>query len=344
LPGFTLLKVLSLFLLFLYAMSGVRLVLQDRDRFFRGLLLVCEINAYLTVIAYLVLHFEIWGNMNSLGAIEGVVAVPLLLWGTLVASERKVKLRRGIACALALYLVYFSVARAAMLACTISMLVLLVGLRQQRLIVRGTIAITCLIAITAIAAPRRLEEWKRSIKGDVIYKGHFEQGLLGSRMTPWEETTKVIKESPLFGSGFGTSISGAKSFGEVANFRSNAATNREHGSSYLTITEWVGLLGILPFAFLLFLVTRAIVKVFAWIRQTGSASHFAVPLMLVLVSGLVHAFFEDWLFAAGFYLTVLFWSFAFLLVDLLPEMMVYRTRLVHGMRFRYPATTVAVRH
>lgn len=344
LPGFTLLKVLSLFLLFLYAMSGVRLILQDRDRFVRGLLLACEINVYLTLVAYLGLHLEVWGNTNSLGAIEGVVAVPVLLWGTLVAPERKLKLRWAIACLLALYLIYFSVARAAMLACAISTLVLLVGLRQQRLIMRGLVGITCLIAITAIAAPRRLDEWKQSIKGDVIYKGHFEQGLLGSRLTPWQETTKVIQESPLFGSGFGTSISGEKSFGEGANFRSNAGTNREHGSSYLTITEWVGLLGILPFVLLLILITHAIAKVFLWIRQTRSASHYAVPLMLVLVAGLVHAFFEDWLFAVGFYLTVLFWSFAFLLMDLLPEMVIYRTRLVHGMRFRYPATTAAVRH
>jgi hypothetical protein len=37
-----------------------------------------------------------------------------------------------------------------------------------------------------------------------------------------------------------------------------------------------------------------------------------------VLSGLCHASFEDWLFAAGSYLCVYFWFFAFLLADLVP--------------------------
>jgi hypothetical protein len=33
---------------------------------------------------------------------------------------------------------------------------------------------------------------------------------------------------------------------------------------------------------------------------------------------LVHAAFEDWLFAVGYYLCVFFWSLAFIMVDVLP--------------------------
>jgi hypothetical protein len=41
---------------------------------------------------------------------------------------------------------------------------------------------------------------------------------------------------------------------------------------------------------------------------------------MVTVAGLIHAAFEDWLFAAGSYLCLFFWVLAFLLVDLTSEM------------------------
>ena len=37
---------------------------------------------------------------------------------------------------------------------------------------------------------------------------------------------------------------------------------------------------------------------------------------LITFAGLIHAGFEDWLFAAGSYLCVFFWVSAFLLIDL----------------------------
>jgi hypothetical protein len=42
-------------------------------------------------------------------------------------------------------------------------------------------------------------------------------------------------------------------------------------------------------------------------------------MAMVLMAGLVHAFFEDWLFAVGYHLCVFFWIMAFLLKDLLPS-------------------------
>lgn len=154
---------------------------------------------------------------------------------------------------------------------------------------------------------------------------------------------QVIEEKPFFGSGFGTSPSGDKPFGEGGKFSSNSLTNREHGSSYLAITEWVGLLGIVPFIALIALTLQAAVRVFLFLRQSGDASHYSVPLMMVVLSGLVHAGFEDWLFAVGYYLTVLFWVVAFLLVDVVPDTAAYHSTSVHGMRFRYatnPAATL----
>src|SRR5207237_2613605 len=140
--------------------------------------------------------------------------------------------------------VYFSVTRAAMLAATLSSLALLFSLRRHKLIVQGLVSAVCVIAVTAIVAPRHFDDMKSSFVEGVIYKGHEREGLLGSRLPPWQEAIQTIEDNPYFGSGFGTSISGDKPFGEGGSFRSTATTNREHGSSYLTITEWVGILGI----------------------------------------------------------------------------------------------------
>ena len=341
-PQFSLMKAFSLFLLFLYAASGGRLVLRDPDRFFRGLLLACEVSVYVSAFAY-TLGLEIWGNANSLGAVEGVIAAPLLLWGALVAPTKNLRVRRAVACLGALYLVYFSVTRAAMLAAGLSMLVLLLAMRRNKLILQGLLGACCVLTITAIATPDRFDEMKTSFVAGVIYKGHQAEGLLGSRLTPWQETIRVIQEDPYFGSGFGTSISGDKPFGEVGTF-ATTSIKREHGSSYLAITEWVGLLGILPFALLTFLLVQAILRVYLFLRRTGNVSHYSVPLMMVMIAGLAHAGFEDWLFAVGYYLTVLFWVLAFLLMDVMPGSASYQTTFVHGMRFRYATDPAVTQH
>ena len=105
--------------------------------------------------------------------------------------------------------------------------------------------------------------------------------------------------------------------------------------------EWMGLLGILPFIALIALLVIALGRVFVWMRKTGSAAHYSVPIMMVLTAGLVHAMFEDWLFAVGYYLTVLFWSFAFMLMDLTPQRPEQAAVLVHGMRFRTVPRVIA---
>ena len=81
-PMLSFMKALSLLLLFLYASTGARLALSGREeKFFPRLLFFVEIVVYASAVAYLVLRRPIYGNPNSLGAIMGVVAVPLLFWG-----------------------------------------------------------------------------------------------------------------------------------------------------------------------------------------------------------------------------------------------------------------------
>jgi O-antigen ligase len=142
--------------------------------------------------------------------------------------------------------------------------------------------------------------------------------MLSSRRTPWEKSIATIEEHPLFGTGYGTSPLGGDPGVDFSKFSSNAETAREHGSSYMTIAEWVGLLGVLPFAALLAMTVSNVWKVCAWMKRTSNPRHYSIPVAMVVLSGLVHASFEDWLFAVGSYPCVYFWVFAFLLADLVP--------------------------
>lgn len=313
-PQTALLKAGSLLLLFLYGSSGGRLAIHGRETsFFPGLLLSCEFITYGTTVAYFVLGSKIWGNPNSLGAVMGVVVAPLLFWGILILPAPTVRWRRSFAFLLSMILLFYSFSRASIIAALFSMFLMCVVLRRQKLLAQGAILSLFLLAAFAIFGPRDVANFSASTS-DLVYKGHHESGVLGSRKSPWQQTMSVISEHPWFGSGFGTSPSG-KDQGGPGLYASNTEINREHGSSYLAILEWVGLIGIVPFVFLLILLLRQIGHALASLRNSPQPPYAAVPILLILIGGLVHAAFEDWLFAVGYYLTVFFWTFAFVLFD-----------------------------
>jgi O-antigen ligase len=333
-PSTAVLKVLSLFLLFAYGATGARLALRGREvPFTLGLLLACELITYLTGIAYAV-GIHLWGNPNSLGAVAGVVLIPFNLWGLLIATTRFQKYRYAVAIVISGWLLYSSLSRAGMLAGTIAAVTMLVALRRQRLMIKGAFVVVSLLAITAVAQPAHFDEFVTTISSKIIHKNR-QEGVFKSRRTPWEQTVAVIKEHPWFGSGFGTSDMGQ--FAEGTSLSMTPSTgglytreggNREHGSSYLALTEYVGLLGLLPFTVLFFLLIRMIVNVVRRMRVTLNPQQCAVPLAIMLIAGLVHAFFEDWLLAVGYYLSVFFWIGAFWLVDVLPASLPVTTKII----------------
>jgi len=313
------LKALSLFLLFTYCVSGGRLALVGReDRFFRGLLLGCEITVFGTAVCYLGLGRDIWGNPNSLGAVMGAALFPILLWGWHTSEGPVVKTRRLAALALCVYLILFSMARAGMASVALVCFFFGVGLQQYKLLVKGVALALVLIAAIGVLDPAALNKKAGDLSDAVLYKGHRNEGLLGSRKTPWEKTIASIKEHPFFGTGYGTSSTGVDPGSPAGTTSSNVEATREHGSSYMAITEWVGLLGVLPFAALLAMTAWNVWKVFAWMKRTANPRHYSIPLAMAVLAGLVHAIFEDWLFAPGYYLCVYFWFLAFLLDDVAP--------------------------
>jgi hypothetical protein len=317
-PGVSFLKAASLCLLFVYAASGGRTAIVGREAsFLRGLLLACEITVYLTAIFYLVVHLEVWGNPNSLGLVMGIAGVPLLLWGTLVSEMRNLQRRRGFALALATVLLLTSRSRASILAAAVASAILCLALRRYRLLLKGAAILVCLVALAGVFAPDSLTEFTDVSTSNLVYKGHKEVGVLGSRRSPWQQTMDVIQQHPWFGSGFGTSAT-RKDENLAAKYASNLEINREHGNSYLALLEWVGLLGIVPFVILLLLLLLKVGGVLTWMRRTANPCHPAVPVAVLLCAALVHASFEDWLFAVGNYTCVFFWTLAFALPDVAP--------------------------
>jgi O-antigen ligase len=312
------LKALSLSFLFIYCGSGARSALFGREnRFFRALLLGCEITILITAVSYFVVGRPVWGNPNSLGAAMSIAFFPILLWGWFTTEEPAVRNRRLVALLMCAYLVRFSMARAGMVSVLLVTFVFCMCLYQYRLLVKMVAWLLVLIAISGMISSRGIDGQLEDIKDALLYKGHKEEGMLGSRQSPWDTTVASIKAHPWFGTGYGTSPTGDEPVW-VGTFRSNAETAREHGSSYMTIAEWVGLLGVLPFAALIALLVANVYKVFAWMRRHADARHYSVPVAMVVMAGLLHAGFEDWMFAVGSYLCLFFWVFAFLLIDLVP--------------------------
>lgn len=325
-PGYSsqaILKTLSLLLLFLYGSFGARLAVAGRERqFLAGLLLSCEIMIYLLAITYFILRVEFLGNPNALGAVMGVMALPLMLWGFIVCEQAMVRRRRGLAFLLALFLLLSSYSRASIAAAGVSCVLLCLVLRRYNLLIKVCVVSALGAVLIATIAPPQ-EQTSQSVTSAFLYKGHQNAGIMDSRASIWAQTLATIHEHPWFGTGFGT-LTASLDAGETSDqFTSSSATTREHGDSYLAVMEGVGLLGAVPFLTLVLLVAVNAAKVFLRARKTRDPFTLALPIAAIMVAGLVNAGFEDWLFAVGFYLCVFFWSLAFILVDLVPARETY---------------------
>jgi hypothetical protein len=320
-PDLAMLKALSLLLLFVYAATGARLAVAGREsRFFSGLLVGCEIFVGVIAISYL-MGREVMGNPNSLGAVMGVANGPILLWGTLLKEKPLVHNRRLAMLAVCFYLVFHSHSRAAIVAMVFSCGLMCFALRRFKVFAQGLGAILIVVAVYAIIQPATFSNMIASLTSSVVYKGHDPtQGVLASRESPWQAAVESITTNFWFGTGFGTANNNGQNTTERTDqFSTSQGVTTENGSSYLAIVEWVGMLGVLPFLFVVFAIAAKSFRTVRWMLITGNPSHPAVPLAMVMVAGLIHAAFEDWMFAPGYYLCVFFWSLAFVLVDVAPK-------------------------
>ena len=171
-------------------------------------------------------------------------------------------------------LLYVSVCRAAIVADAIVTVALTIGLRRPRLLLKAAFVAAFFLEAMAVANPSHMGELVDSLSGRFVFKveGRPHQGILGSRDTPWDDTIAAVKQHPWFGTGFGTSDLGSEGSGvHGSSIYTVEGSNREHGSSYLAMAEYMGLLGILPFLLLLFLVLRAVGRAYMWMRRSGGS-------------------------------------------------------------------------
>jgi O-antigen ligase len=217
-----------------------------------------------------------------------------------------------------MYLAFHSHARAGMAAALVSSGLLCVALRKYGAVMKGASFILVLVSVGAILQPETMSNTYSSLKTSVIYKGGSEGSILASRESPWQRAIESIHTHFWFGTGLGTVETG-KDPRQVGLFASNSNVSAENGSSYLSILSGVGILGVVPFSFLLLLLLGKVLRTFYWLVKTGNPCHPAVPLALIMVAGLLHAGFEDWLFAPGNYLCMWFWSLAFIFADVAPS-------------------------
>lgn len=320
-PRTALLKASSLLLLFVYTSSGARLAQLHRERqFVRNLVTACEVIAFVSVAFYFGLRSQVFGNPNSLGAVMGVAVVPLLAWGILDVDSESQRRRRILAFVLGLGLLVYSRSRAGMLAGIGASSFLLLNLRNYRLFARFAMMGVAALALVGLWNPDLIGRSAEGVSENLVYKGHRGGGILASRREPWDATMATIREHPYLGGGFGTTQTGAENEKGASAISTTSGTSREHGNSYLALLEWVGILGILPFLMLVGGMVLEVGKVGRYMRRTLDGTHPAVPLAMVCLAGFIHAMFEDWLFAVGYYLSVFLWCLAFCLMDLTREM------------------------
>jgi len=312
-PDIALLKVLSILLLFGYAATGVRVAAIGRENnFFRGLLLGTEILVGANFLFYAV-GIEAMGNPNSLGAVMCIVGAPILLWGVLIDGNRNLYRRRLLLYGLCMYLVFLSHSRAGIATALLCSTMFCVLVRKYKLLMQGAITLGILLAAVGLFRPTAIS----SLTSSVLYKNNSGT-LFASRISPWQSAMDNIREHPWFGMGLGTTANGTDADDGQPSVASTGAVTAEHGSSYLAILAGVGVVGAIPFALLLALLIANVVRTILFLREPGRVGHPAVVLAIVMVAGMLHAAFEDWMFAPGNYICVFFWTFAFLFNDLAP--------------------------
>jgi O-antigen ligase len=307
-PLMTVLKALSLAALFVYASIGARILwATNPEPFVRRLVLLTEVLVYFTAVCYSA-SFAVWGNPNSMGLIMGCICWPVLLWRLILPALRREYARRVIVLLVCGALLVVSLSRASITAACVISVFLLLGTRRYRILLLGMTLLVVILLSMFLVTPDRFQDASETL----VYKKGDRGNVMASRNKPWERSLHTFRDHPWLGLGFGAADNSSEwRFGYVTI----GQQTRERGSSYLTMLETTGILGTLPSALLLLALIREIFRVFFWLRRTGKVNQPAVVAAAIILGGMVSASFEDWMFAVGYYMSVIFWVLALSLRD-----------------------------
>lgn len=290
----TLLKSCAFLAVITYAGFGAPAAVKAlKGRFVTSYAVTSVCALIVVAVCYWVLNFEVMGNPNNLGALLSVFVWPAVLWLSLCA---RLHLRVvGIVASVAtLALTYYSLSRASMLAEIVAAFVVLVCARRFRALAMLAVACVCLSAV--LVGPAR----------DFVQKGD-DPDMLKSRRDLIEDSLDRIQRRPLQGEGFGVTA-GLSEYWDGGT--SSNEFQREEGNSFLGIVCQLGLLGAVPIVIALLCIAG---QMYRMARGRVAQSDVALLAVGVVSAGLVNATFEAWLFAGGFYLCLLFWSFSSIL-------------------------------
>jgi O-antigen ligase len=308
-PAMTVLKSLSLAALFVYASIGARVLWsRNPEPFVRKLVLMAEGLVYFSAVCYAA-SFEVWGNPNSLGLIMGCFCWPVLLWRFILPANRKGSPRRFVPLFLSGALLVHSLSRASMVAAFLTSIFLLVGARRYRTLLTGLSLFVAILLNIFLLAPERFQ----SASDTLLYKNGEHGNFMDSRQKPWERSLATFREHPWLGLGFGAADNSGTDWRFA--YVTRGQQSRERGSSYLTMLETTGVVGTFFFVLLLLALLQLVWRVFAWLRRTGKVNQPGVVAAAIVLGGLANAFFEDWLLAVGYYMSVIFWVLALSLRD-----------------------------
>jgi O-antigen ligase len=231
-----------------------------------------------------------------------------LLWRLILPASRQGSARRFIPLFVCGALLVFSLSRASIVAALLTSIFLLVGARRYRTLLTGLSLFAAILLNMFLLAPERFQNASDAF----LYKKGEHGNLMDSRQKPWDRSLRNFREHPWLGLGFGAADNSADwRFAYVTR----GQQTRERGSSYLTMLETTGMIGALPFALLLLALIGEIWRVFSRLRRSGRVNQAAVVAASIILGGLVNAFFEDWLLAVGYYMSVIFWVLALSLRD-----------------------------
>jgi O-antigen ligase len=230
-------------------------------------------------------------NANVLGHLIGMLGVP---YAVTVALRGRSQFYVGLV--LLSLLVFFQVesrSRAGVLSALISASYILLCVRKRLGALSRALLVFAVVAGIGLVAAHPgflLSKWD-------------DMGVaspLGTRAYLWRAHLDAIDRRPLFGWGLGVN---------PVSFRDYVPDNfvdTEKGSSYIALPEELGVpfaaIVLTSFVFFAMAVTKSVRQD---LRGAGKALE-ALPVAIIL-SGLVHALFESWLFYFGNPMSLLFW-------------------------------------
>lgn len=229
-----------------------------------------------------------WLDPNFVG---GFLAMVISIALSLALTTKKLSQKLGLfgiiaILGLALFLTY---SRSAYVALAISLFI--IGLLRSRIMI-----ITCIILFiigvnTSERAAERVEGLVTSAQSLISQSAQNPDPTARLRIKSWEQTLSLIQKRPIQGSGYNTLKYVNYQEGFVQNTDIHSASGSD--ASLLTILATTGILGLIPFLWMHFLILQNSWKAWRGTDKNSLAKGFSLGLFAALLGLLTHSLFVN---------------------------------------------------